>query len=89
MTPETCPNCGGEVPRGARACPECGADERTGWSEDAQVERLGIHDPGRFDYEAFVREEFEGRGGRRRGGVGVIWAVVAIVLLLLLVFALM
>ena len=23
--PETCPNCGADVPRGALACPECGA----------------------------------------------------------------
>ena len=27
--------CGAPVPAGARACPECGADERTGWDEEA------------------------------------------------------
>ncbi|MDO8544144.1 MAG: zinc ribbon domain-containing protein [Opitutaceae bacterium] len=31
--PEECANCGAEIPRGAKACPECGADERTGWRE--------------------------------------------------------
>ena len=36
MTPEVCPNCEAEVPAGARACPECGADESTGWSPGAQ-----------------------------------------------------
>jgi hypothetical protein len=30
MPPEFCPNCGAEVPRKAKACPECGADEETG-----------------------------------------------------------
>lgn len=33
--PGECPVCGEDVPRGARACPGCGADERSGWDEDA------------------------------------------------------
>ena len=33
--PSECPVCGAVVPRGAQACPECGADERTGWNEEA------------------------------------------------------
>ncbi len=33
--PTECPVCGEAVPRGAKACPGCGADERTGWNEDA------------------------------------------------------
>ncbi len=32
--PAECPICGAVVPRDARACPDCGADERTGWNED-------------------------------------------------------
>lgn len=31
--PDECANCGAAIPRGAKACPECGADERTGWRE--------------------------------------------------------
>jgi hypothetical protein len=31
----TCAHCGAEVRAAARACPECGSDDRTGWSEDA------------------------------------------------------
>ena len=31
--PAECANCGAVIPRRAVACPECGADERTGWRE--------------------------------------------------------
>ena len=37
-----CPNCGAEVPLGALACPECGSDEKTGWSEEANYQDLGL-----------------------------------------------
>jgi len=34
VAPTECPVCGEAVPRGARACPGCGADERSGWNEE-------------------------------------------------------
>lgn len=55
-TPEVCPVCGEEVPRGALACPECGADERSGWREDV-VDGLDLPEE-EFDYEEFVKKEF-------------------------------
>ncbi|HUF64033.1 MAG TPA: hypothetical protein VMN36_18290 [Verrucomicrobiales bacterium] len=33
-TPEVCPVCYEDVPPRAKACPSCGADERSGWNED-------------------------------------------------------
>lgn len=36
----TCPICGAEVPVKAKACPECGSDENTGWSEEAKYIHL-------------------------------------------------
>lgn len=63
--PDICPVCGCEVPSRARACPECGADEQTGWSERAGYDALGIPDES-FDYEDFVQREFEGRKPRRK-----------------------
>lgn len=79
MTPEECPNCGAEVPPRAKACPACGADERTGWSDAAYADRLGIPDDS-FDYNKFVREEFGERRPRRKANW--IWVAVAIILLL-------
>jgi RNA polymerase subunit RPABC4/transcription elongation factor Spt4 len=89
MTPDLCPNCGAAVPAGARACPGCGADERTGWSDAATAQRLGLPDDGAaFDHEDYAAREFGGRGLRRRGLPGwLIGAVAALLLLGLLAWA--
>lgn len=84
MAPETCPNCGADVPRGAKSCPECGADEKTGWSDSSYADRLGIPDD-KFDYDEFVKEEF-GPPRVKPRGIHWIWWVTAVVLVLLLVF---
>ena len=86
--PEICPECGAEVPRNARACPVCGADEQTGWSERAQSQRLGLPDD-EFDYDEFVKEEFGG-GARRQirpRGISWLWWIVAVLLLAAFVFS--
>jgi len=57
--PEICPNCGAEVPRNAKACPACGSDEETGWSEEARTDGLDLPDDN-FNYDKFVKEEFGG-----------------------------
>lgn len=41
----TCPNCGALVPQNALACPECGSDAETGWSEAARYQELGFYLP--------------------------------------------
>ena len=78
MTPETCPNCGADVPRGAKACPECGSDEETGWSESANEGNLDLPSE-EFDYDRFVKKEF-GKSGPKPHGIAWFWWVVAIVL---------
>ncbi len=78
--PALCPVCGTSVPRTASACPGCGADERTGWSEDATAgDGLNLPDE-EFDYDAFVAREFHGRD--RRSSRNTAWGVVAVVALL-------
>ena len=37
-----CPNCGAEVSLKALSCPECGSDEKTGWSEDTRYDGLNL-----------------------------------------------
>ena len=74
VPPETCPHCGAEVPPRAHACPECGSDEGTGWSEEAEVDDLGLPDE-EFDYEQFVREEFGEPSPKPRGVSWLWWAV--------------
>jgi hypothetical protein len=82
MPPECCPNCDAEVPDGARACPECGADESTGWSQSAHCDRLGIPDPDEaFNHDEFVRHELSGNPpGQRRPAVW--WTLTAAVLVI-------
>jgi hypothetical protein len=77
--PEICPNCGAAVPRAAKACPECGSDEETGWSEEAQASGLDLPDEN-FDYGKFVEREF---GGRKTspGGLSWFWWFIALLVL--------
>ena len=77
--PETCPVCGEDVPRNALACPECGADHNSGWRDDADAyDGVDLPDDS-FDYDEFVRQEFQ---GARRPSVKVVWWIAAILLLL-------
>jgi zinc-ribbon domain len=79
MAPEICPNCGAEVPPRAKACPECGSDEKTGWSDQAQSDALDLPDEN-FNYDEFVQREFGGKSPKPRG-LKWIWWVVALLLL--------
>lgn len=80
VAPETCPICGEDVPRGAASCPGCGADERTGWNDEAtRYDGLDLPDA------AFADENTE-RAARREYGRGL-WLAVAVGLLVLLTIA--
>jgi hypothetical protein len=84
MPPEICPNCGAEVPPNAAACPECGADEQTGWSDRATAQRLGLPDD-EFNYDEFIQEEFgpSQTSKTRPRGIGWLWWIIAIILILI------
>jgi uncharacterized protein (UPF0212 family) len=88
-TPDVCPVCGEDVPRGALACPECGADHESGWKEGAEVYD-GMDLPGdeeEFNYEEFVQKEFG--SSPKPTCVKTVWWITAIVLILLSVVLLM
>ena len=78
MVPEICPICGMEVPPNAKACPECGSDEETGWSDRAREQELGLPDE-EFNYDEFIKEEFGGgdKAEVRPRGISWFWWVIA------------
>ena len=75
MTPEICPNCGADVPRNAKACPECGSDEQTGWSDAADTGALDLPDEEKFDYDDFVKREFDSKNPVPRGMHWFWWVI--------------
>lgn len=77
--PETCPNCGAAVPAKSRACPECGADEQTGWSEAARTDGLDLPDEN-FSYDDFVKREF-GSPSPLPQGIHWFWWVIGLLVL--------
>jgi len=78
--PEACPVCGEDVPRNARACPECGADDLSGWSDDADATGdLGLPDE-EFNYDDFVGREFG--GSAKPEGIAWLWWAAAVAALL-------
>jgi hypothetical protein len=82
-TPELCPVCNEEVPRGALACPECGADHNSGWKENADAhDGLNLPDDD-FDYADFVKREFGSRV--KPSGLKMIWWIAGIVLIATLI----
>jgi hypothetical protein len=80
-----CPNCGAELEPGARACPACGSDENTGWSEAAKSDGLDLPDDS-FDYEEFVKREFEQKSSGLPG-LRWLWWVAAVVVVAALLLA--
>jgi len=80
MRPSVCPNCGAEVPHNAKACPECGSDEKTGWSEEANTGSLDLPEEN-FDYSDFVKREFGQKSPVPRG-LHWFWWLVAVGLVL-------
>lgn len=86
--PEACANCGAPIPRGARACPDCGADERTGWRENSIYDGLDLPD------EAYADDrdgEDPSRSARRPtpriNGVAWYWWLAGALLVILFVVA--
>ncbi len=78
-----CPVCGESVPAGSKSCPECGACEKSGWSDDTYLDGISLPDEGDELDKEFVEEEF-GSGRRPRGNYRIWWWVALILLAALL-----
>ncbi|EIP96712.1 hypothetical protein OpiT1DRAFT_01135 [Opitutaceae bacterium TAV1] len=86
--PDECAQCGATIPRNALACPECGADERTGWRESSLYDGLDLPD-------AAWEENDDETGGSaasrnrpavyRIGGIAWYWIAVGLVLAILMI----
>ncbi|MBN1577514.1 MAG: hypothetical protein JW913_13230 [Chitinispirillaceae bacterium] len=79
-----CPYCGETMPRGAAVCPQCGSDERTGWSEGTYLDGMDLGDD--VDYEELHRNEFSTSHRKRppivyiiTGGVLLLFFIAAVI----------
>lgn len=79
-TPPTCAQCGADIPPNARACPHCGADERTGWDEVSLYDGLDLPDD---DVDGASERLKAGDGG----GVSAFWKLVGVVVVLAVITA--
>jgi hypothetical protein len=79
--PPECPVCGAAVPPRARACPGCGADERSGWDEEeTRYDGTDLPD------SAFEDEDDPApRPAPLRRGLHPLWWLVAVGLLVLFI----
>ena len=78
--PAVCPICGEVVSRDAKACPGCGADERTGWNDEGtRYDGLELPD------SAYGDEQTE--AGARGAHAPALWKFVALLLFLLLLIS--
>ena len=81
--PATCANCGATLPRHAQACPECGADERTGWRDAPPYDGLDLPESAFADAQADTASP----QGRSRHALKWYWLAAALLVLILLIRA--
>jgi hypothetical protein len=80
-----CPVCGEDVPVKAKACPHCGACEKSGWNEDAtDADGLDLPDP-EFNYDEFTAREFG--TPRKLKGKEIFWKIAAVCVIVLIILA--
>ena len=77
-----CPNCGLDVPIKAKACPHCGSDENTGWSDKTYLDGLDLYDES--DYEDTIRKEFD-PPIKSLNAKGLVFVIIALFLLTILI----
>ena len=77
------------MPPTASACPECGADDTTGWNAGRAVyDGLDLPDD-EFDYDEYLRKEFGGTdkpAKKRLPWLGIIGLTLALIALILVIF---
>ena len=85
MPPEFCDHCGADIPPNAAACPECGADEHSGWTDHGH-QGLNLPDED-FNYDEFISREFdEGKKAVVPQGLHWFWWIVGLGLVAALIW---
>jgi glutaredoxin len=74
-----CVYCGEQIDANARACPHCGSDENTGWSENTYLDGIDFVDDDQ--YKEIREQEF----GNNRTTLPVWQIITGIVLLAIIV----
>ena len=86
--PDECANCGAALPRSAKSCPECGADERTGWRETEATRYDGLDLPdSAFDDDSASDRPRSRQHRRAVNGLPWYWWCIGVVLLFALALA--
>lgn len=80
--PDECAICGTAIPRRAKACPHCGADERTGWREQSIYDGLDLPEEAWRDDAEKPRRH---RPSPRPNGIAWYWWLVAAILMALFI----
>ena len=85
QNPESCPVCGEDVPRNAKACRGCGACHESGWNEISNIyDGLDLPDYSfDDDEEKIARPKFRNRSSPKKG-LHPGWRIVALVLVVLM-----
>jgi hypothetical protein len=83
-----CSHCGADVPSKALACPECGSDAESGWSEDADAWAgelpTGYGEDDEFDYAEALRAEGLAGDGRPSRAMALRRRIAVVCLLLVI-----
>src|SRR5271169_3190467 len=80
----SCPVCGKDVPAKAKACPHCGACDKSGWNEEMSIyDGIDLPD-GDFDREISPEEGI--RHPYRLRGKRLIWWITGVVLTLVILY---
>lgn len=77
-----CPHCGAEIPSDSRCCPNCGSDDRTGWSEQTYLDGLGLPDDD--EYEELKQNEFSEKTHKKNWWITITGLVVLIIFILMI-----
>jgi hypothetical protein len=78
----TCPQCAGEFPSGRLACPHCGSDAQTGWSEGGDDHSFTDDDYDEVVADIQGRDDLDSPKWRRRKRVIVVTGLVIVGLFL-------